>query len=66
MAQDSLPNLFAQDVHHGTYGNNNKNTPIISADSENVWQVPKNTIQSIYSNAVIPIETTNRYSLLQK
>ena len=30
-----------------------------------MWQVPKNAIQSIYPTAAIPLETTNRYSLLQ-
>ena len=63
--QDSSQNLPAQDLHHGSHGNNNNNTPIISADSKNVWRVPKNPAQSIYPNAAIPIETTNRYSLLQ-
>ena len=66
MIQDTSPILPAQDLHHGGHGNNNNNTsPIISADSKNVWQVPKNAIQSIYPTAAIPIETTNRYSLLQ-
>ena len=31
--QDSSPNLHAEDLHHG---NNINNTPITSADSENV------------------------------
>ena len=66
MIQDSSPILPAQDLHHGGHGNNNNNTsPIISADSKNVWQAPKNAIQSTYPTAAIPIETTNRYSLLQ-
>ena len=66
MIQDSSPILPAQDLHHGGHGNNSNNTsPIISADSKNVWQVPKNAIQSIYPTAAIPLETTNRYSLLQ-
>ena len=66
MIQDSLLILPEQDLHSG-HDNNNKNitSPIISADSKNVWQVPKNAIQGIYPTSAIPIEIINKYSSLQ-
>ena len=62
---DSSLILPAQDLHGGHGSNNNNTSPIISADSKNVWQVPKNALQGIYPTSAIPIETINRYSALQ-